>query len=110
MTWGNWPGAIKVLVPLPLLVRKPWLAPPGRVVVCTEPKLPVMYAGPRNVSKEVGAAKAGTAAPSSHAIAAAANIVRSVFFLQLLRAVVMCISCFRKSYLLENVALAVRER
>jgi hypothetical protein len=44
------PGPISVLVPLPLLVRSPWPAPPGSVVVCMLPKFPVVTAGPRGVS------------------------------------------------------------
>jgi hypothetical protein len=62
------------------------------VVVCNEPKLPVMYAGPRDVSKEVGAAIAGAAAPSSDAKVVAASIMRCEF-IQVLRIVVISISC-----------------
>jgi hypothetical protein len=46
------------------------------VVVCIEPKFPVMEAGPREVSNELGAADAGTADPSSDAITMASVIVR----------------------------------
>ena len=44
------PGAISVLVPLPLLVKSPWPAPPESVVVCMRPTLPVVKAGPRGVN------------------------------------------------------------
>jgi hypothetical protein len=71
------------------------------VVVCIEPKLPVMYAGPRNVSKEWGAAKAGTADPSSDANAAAENIVRGAFN-QVSRIAVMSISYLSYSSELSN--------
>jgi hypothetical protein len=62
------------------------------VVVCTDPKLPVMKAGPRDVSNELRAAKAGLAATSSDVSAAAATGIRAAL-IQRLADFAMSISC-----------------
>lgn len=46
---GVLPGAISVLVPLPLLISSPCPVLPGIVVVSSDPMWPVMKAGPLDV-------------------------------------------------------------
>ena len=51
-TCGTPPGTISVLVPLPSFIRKPCPPPPGSVVVCNEPRWPVIKAGPLDVTTD----------------------------------------------------------
>jgi hypothetical protein len=46
---GTVPGAISVLLPLPLFMRKPCPPPPGSAIVFIDPALPVTNAGPLDV-------------------------------------------------------------
>lgn len=68
-TCGTPPGTSKVLVPLPLFRRKPCPTLPGRVVVCMEPILPVMNAGPLDVSNACPVSELCGAEPASDALA-----------------------------------------
>jgi hypothetical protein len=46
---GAVPGAISVLLPLPLFMRKPCPPPAGSAIVAIDPALPVTNAGPLDV-------------------------------------------------------------
>ena len=88
-TWGTPPGTIIVLVPLPLFMSRPCAALPGSVVVCIEPMLPVMKAGPLDVWIALPRAVPGElrnepAAHASPAAPATSEAVRTATVLQVL--------------------------